>query len=249
MTNASLTPIERLAALQELDRDLRRKAEALRNAEAEIAALETQVALRRETARQCRTERDTVDARRQELEAALEAEETKMTDRRMRLNRVRNEKELQALRREIELGKEANRLAEDQILGMFEALDGLTAAAAAAEQQLADLESAAAAKTQEHRGLLERLRGEVAADRQRRDQVAADVDASLRARYEQLLERRGGAAVVEVRNGICQGCFMNLPPQLHNELQRSGDVRACPNCNRMLLWRPAERLEPAPVPR
>jgi len=249
VTNASLTPIERLAALQELDRDLRRKAEALRNAEAEIAELEAQVARRREAVQQCRAERDTADARRQELESALEAEEAKMTDRRMRLNRVRNEKELQALRREIELGKEANRQAEEQILGIFEALDGFTAAVADAEQQLADLESAAAAKTQEHQGLLERLRAEVATDRARRDQVAADVDAGLRGRYEQLLERRGGSAVVEVRNGICQGCFMNIPPQLYNELQRSRDVRACPNCHRMLLWRPTERLEPAPVSR
>ena len=249
MTNASTTPIERLAALQGLDRELRRKAETLRSAEAEIAELETQVALRRETVRQRRTERDAADARRQELETALETEEAKMTDRRMRLNRVRNEKELQALRREIEVGKEANRQAEEQILGLFEVLDGLAAAVGDAEQQLAALESAAAAKTQEHRGLLERLRAEVAADRVRRDQVAADVDAGLRGRYEQLLERRGGSAVVEVRNGICQGCFMNIPPQLYNELQRSGDVRACPNCNRMLLWRPAEPVEPSPVAR
>jgi len=249
VTNASTTPIERLAALQGLDRELRRKAETLRSAEAEIAELEAQVALRREAVHQRRTERDAADARRQELETALETEEAKMTDRRMRLNRVRNEKELQALRREIELGKEANRQAEEQILGLFETLDGLTAALADAEQQLADVETAAAAKTQEHQDLLDRLRAEVAADRARRDQVAADVDAGLRGRYEQLLERRGGAAVVEARNGICQGCFMNIPPQLYNELQRSRDVRTCPNCHRMLLWRPAEPVEPSPVAR
>ena len=41
----------------------------------------------------------------------------------MRLNRVRNEKELQALRREIEIGKEANQQAEEELLRIFESLE------------------------------------------------------------------------------------------------------------------------------
>jgi predicted nucleic acid-binding Zn-ribbon protein len=35
-----------------------------------------------------------------------------------------------------------------------------------------------------------------------------------------------------------------LPPQFFNELQRSREVRLCPNCHRILYWRP-ERLDPA----
>jgi len=48
--------------------------------------------------------------------------------------------------------------------------------------------------------------------------------------------------VVEVRNGTCLGCHMNLPPQFFNELQRARDIRLCPNCHRILFWRP-ERVE------
>jgi predicted nucleic acid-binding Zn-ribbon protein len=59
----------------------------------------------------------------------------------------------------------------------------------------------------------------------------------LRSKYEQIFERRGGMAVVEARNGICQGCRMRVPPQLYNELQKHHEIRMCPNCHRILFWR------------
>lgn len=248
MDNLTETSIDRLAALQELDRQLREKTELVRTSEGEVAELENQLAQQRELARQARAARDAAEARRAELEAQLEVEETKMKDRRMRLNRVRNEKELQALRREIEVGKEANQQIEEELLRMMESLETLSATTAEAEQRLAELEDASTAKISERRAGMGQLLEAVARERETRDRMASALDARLRQKYEQIFERRGGTAVVEVRNGICQGCHMNLPPQLFNELQRTRDVRLCPNCNRILFWRP-ERLEPVETAR
>ena len=248
MDNTPETSIDRLAALQALDRQLREKTELVRASEGELAEVETQLAQQRELARQACEARDAADARRAELEAQIEAEETKMKDRRMRLNRVRNEKELQALRREIEIGKEANQQSEEELLRIFESLETLTAAATEAEQRLAELEAEGTAKITERRAGMGQLLEDVAREREIRDRMADALDAGLRQKYEQIFERRGGTAVVEVRNGTCQGCYMNLPPQLFNELQRTRDVRMCPNCHRILFWR-AERLEPAETPR
>jgi predicted nucleic acid-binding Zn-ribbon protein len=242
--NSAETSIDQLAALQELDRQLREKTELVRASETELAELESQLAQQRELTRQAREARASADARRAELEAQLEAEEAKMKDRRMRLNRVRNEKELQALRREIEVSKEANQQTEEELLRVLESLEVLTATATEAEQRLAELEAASAAKISEHRTGMGQLLEDVAREREARDRMASALDAGLRRKYEQIFERRGGTAVVEVRNGTCQGCHMNLPPQLFNELQRTRDVRMCPNCHRILFWRP-ERLEPA----
>jgi uncharacterized protein len=242
--NPALTSIDRLAALQDLDRQLREKVERVRASEDELAELESQLLQQRELTTQARQGRDAADARRRELEAQLEDEETKMKDRRMRLNRVRNEKELQALRREIEVSKEANQHIEEELLGILESLEVLTVTARDAEQHLSELEAASAAKITERRAGMGQLLEDVAREREVRDRLASALDASLRQKYEQIFQRRGGTAVVEVRNGICQGCHMNLPPQLFNELQRTRDVRMCPNCHRILFWRP-EPLEPA----
>ena len=56
----------------------------------------------------------------------------------------------------------------------------------------------------------------------------------LRKRYQLLLDRRGGVAVVEARNGACLGCNMHLPPQLFNSLYLAKEVQTCPHCNRLL---------------
>jgi len=238
------TPIDRLAALQKIDCQLREKTELLQALEREVAELENQRLLQREHTRTAQAERDAVETQRRELEARLEDEEAKMKDRRMRLNRVRNEKELQALRREIEVGKEANQQAEEELLRIFESLETLNASAKHAEDLLREIEAEADAKTAEHRTRITTLQAEVEGQRAIRARMAAKLDSSLRQKYEQIFERRGGTAVVEVRNGTCLGCHMNLPPQFFNELQRTREVRLCPSCHRILFWRP-ERLDQA----
>lgn len=45
-----------------------------------------------------------------------------------------------------------------------------------------------------------------------------------------------GKAMAPVRNSICMGCHMNIPPQIFNELQRFDSLKLCPFCNRILYW-------------
>jgi predicted nucleic acid-binding Zn-ribbon protein len=50
-------------------------------------------------------------------------------------------------------------------------------------------------------------------------------------------------AVVEVTGGICQGCYMNIPPQLWNEIIRSEKINLCPSCQRILYYKPSAQQE------
>jgi predicted nucleic acid-binding Zn-ribbon protein len=45
-----------------------------------------------------------------------------------------------------------------------------------------------------------------------------------------------GDAVVPARNSVCNGCHMNIPAQMYNELQRFDSLKLCPFCNRILYW-------------
>lgn len=242
------SPIDKLAGLQEIDCRLREKTELAESLQREVGEFESQLALQREQTQLAQTERDADDARRRQIETQIQDEEAKMKDRRMRLNRVRNEKELQALRREIEVGKEANQKAEEELLQVFESLEAKSTVAQQAETLLQEMEEANAAKIAECRARVSQLKGEVEGERDARARMAAALDRTLRLKYEQIFERRGGTAVVEVRNGTCLGCHMNLPPQFFNELQRTREVRLCPSCHRILFWRP-ERLDQSDTPR
>jgi len=87
---------------------------------------------------------------------------------------------------------------------------------------------------------LRSLAADIERDRGRRQQIIGTVDEALRSRYEMILSRRGGLAVVAVRDGTCQGCRMRVPPQLYNQIQRNDQVFLCPSCQRMLHWRPEQ---------
>ena len=56
--------------------------------------------------------------------------------------------------------------------------------------------------------------------------------------------RRGVAKAVMLAVEGEARCHMHVPPQLFNLIQRNEQVILCPNCQRMLYWRP-EREEEA----
>ncbi|HFB84009.1 MAG TPA: hypothetical protein ENJ72_04385, partial [Thermodesulfatator sp.] len=37
-----------------------------------------------------------------------------------------------------------------------------------------------------------------------------------------------------VNDAICEGCHMNIPPQLYNELMRDNRLMECPLCQRII---------------
>ena len=239
-SDQSLTELERLALLQEVDQRLRDRQINLSALEEDIRQRAEDLASKQERVRSLRETRGSLEARQQEIEKQIEEERAAMTERRMRLNRVRTEKELQAVRREIELGKEATQRMEGELLALMEESETTVRDLEAAEAALAEVENPAAEEITEKRERQTRLRLDVDEDKVARERLAAQLNRSLRSKYEQIFARRGGVAVVAVRNGTCQGCHMHVPPQLYNEIQKTREVvRQCPNCHRMLFWRPA----------
>jgi hypothetical protein len=237
------TDQDRLAALQVIDRELKEKRDLAAFLLGEIEQFGTQLAHQREEVARLSGERATLEARRADLDARLETEGAKIRDHRMRMNRIRNERELLALQHQVNVSKELTKQLEDELLLVMETLEGLAARLGEAEQTLQSLETVAAREIAARRERAAALTAEVEAERGRREAVAQGLERSLRSKYEQIFSRRGGTAVVEVRNGTCQGCHMHVPPQLFNELQKFRDVRQCPSCHRILYWRPEPQTD------
>lgn len=242
MQNSSIPAIAQLAELQRLDRARREKETQIQSLEGDLEALNADIEIKQRACVEAREALTTAEARRREVESQLELEGTKIKDRRMRLNRVRNEKELQALRHEIEVSKEQNQVLEEEAIRLLEAIETLSAECQRAEEAFAECELEAADRKESDELQLATLRAELDSSRDGRQRVADALDHALLQRYELIFERRGGTAVVEVKNGICQGCRMSIPPQMYNELQKNPEVRLCPSCHRILYWQP-EKLE------
>jgi predicted nucleic acid-binding Zn-ribbon protein len=231
------TQIEVLATLQVVDQSLRTKSLAVAEGEGRVAALEQAVLGQTETARGTREEHATLTARQRDLEGRLAAAEAKMKDRRMRITRIRNDKELGLARREVDLLKEEMSGLEVELVAVMEQVEAVTAKLQGVESELARLAAERDGEAAELRDKIARLTAEMERERATRTELMQSVDGDLRRKYEMIFSRRGGVAVVEVRSGICQGCRMRVPPQLFNEIQRNEHVILCPSCQRMLFWR------------
>jgi uncharacterized protein len=231
------TQIEVLASLQQIDQSLRTKTLAVAEGEGRVAALEEAVRGQTNAASTAREELAALSARQRELEGNLGAAEAKMKDRRMRITRIRNDKELGLAKREVELLKEETGTLETELVAVMEQVESSTAKLQGLESELARLTAERDAEVDEQREKLSHLTGEIERERASRTALVQNVDNELCRKYEMIFSRRGGLAVVEVRGGICQGCRMRVPPQLYNEIQRNAQVILCPSCQRMLFWR------------
>jgi hypothetical protein len=231
------TQIEVLATLQLVDQSLRAKSLVVAEGEGRVAALEEAVRGQTAAASAARDELTVLAGRQRDLETRLSAAESKMKDRRMRITRIRNEKELGLAKREVDLLKEETGGLETELVAVMEQVETATAKLAGVESELARLTGERDSEAAELREKIEQLSGQIERERATRTELIKTVDGDLRRKYELILSRRGGVAVVEVRGGICQGCRMRVPPQLFNEIQRNEQVILCPSCQRMLFWR------------
>lgn len=233
--------IEQLFVLQEVDTRLRAIKLELEALESAAAAARAEAEEKRAELESRRREMAEMEKQRRDIESQLSDEGQRTKDRRMRMQRIKNEKELSALRREIDLGKDANALLEDQLMRLMENGDAKMGELRTVEE---DLAARSALRDQRERELAERTRAlQEELDRATADRAAAatELDESLRRRYDLIFERKGGLAVVEVKEGGCSGCRMRLPPQVVTEIHRNTEVVFCPNCQRILyqLRRPA----------
>jgi predicted nucleic acid-binding Zn-ribbon protein len=238
--------IEILASLQEIDRQVREKHIIRDSLLAEVQRKEKEIEAKKAEMKLLSDEWAESDKQRREKEQVLQADGQKAVEKRMRMNRIKNIKELQALQREIDQIKQSNSELEEALIQVFEELEGRAAALKAKEEEIKKLEEEWAEKRKELEVQLSGIEEAVAASASARKTIAARLDGNLIARYELIFSRRGGMAVVEVSGGICQGCYMNIPHQLLNEIIKSDRLNLCPSCHRILYYKPAQSNEKHP---
>lgn len=230
--------IELLTSLQRLDQKISDRKREADGAARQLRDLEAAAGERAAEATRARDVCNEARQRQTAIERELAELEEKMKDRRMRMQRIRNEKEMQATQREIETMKERIGQLEEQELQVLEETEALAAKVAEAEEHLRQGQQALNAERAQLEAEESELAKAVARDAQVREELAAAIDGGLMRRYEFIFSRRGGTAVVAVRSGTCQGCHMHVPPQLFNQILKGEEVFACPSCHRLLFVLP-----------
>ena len=229
--------IEILVSLQELDRGIHDQRGAKQELLSEIQSKNKEVEECRAEVGTFRAQWEEKEGERQEKERVLEEQSRQATERRLRIGRIKNIKELLALQREVDQIKESKAQLEEELIGVMEELEVRGAGLKEKEEQLQSLEDEWQARKNEVEDSLLEIEKAIDDVSKRRTERAGQLNGDLIGRYELIFSRRGGTAVVAISDGVCQGCYMNIPPQLWNEIIRSDKLNVCPSCHRILYYK------------
>lgn len=230
--------IEILASLQTVDREIKEQTSLKQGLLSELQTKEKEIQAKKREIEVLAAAYAEKEKLRAEKDRVFQDEGRKATDKRMRMNRIKNVKELQALQREIDQTRESNGDLEEELIKIMQDMDALKAQIQTKESEMAAMREEWQNKQQELKTQITGIDQSVSEAASRRQSIASQVTGDLISRYELIFSRRGGTAVVEVAGGICQGCYMNIPPQLGNEIIRSDKVHLCPSCQRILYIKP-----------
>jgi len=201
-----------------------------------IAKLDEEFHLFQNGIEQNKRKHDELKARHIESENKIKKINEGMVKTKERLLDVKNNKEYQAMLREIEIAESSRGDIETEIISILDELDKLSILAKKDEEILSERRIKYEAEKKIIETDLSTIDAEVLSWEQKRVDLRKDVSADILARYEKVKNRNNGVGVISVWKQVCNGCHMNIPPQLYNELQKTTELLSCPNCNRIMYF-------------
>lgn len=238
-----------LVALQNVDLEiaaLKKTAEAYPK---EIEELEKQLASGKSAVEGERTKLEESERQRTELEQTISDEKEKVKKWEARLAEQRTTREYSALAREIDIAKKGQATMSEEAVEF--------AKQSALQRELVKTKKTDfAAKSGELNERITALKAKLAAAEAAvnglegaRQAAVAKVqlsDSGLLRRYDTVRKKRLPAMASVTAPGTCQGCRMNIPAQVFNQLVASRGFDVCPYCSRII--HAAETLQ-APAPK
>lgn len=239
--------LEALCALQNIDNDIKSTHGSQDDLSEQLAALRAGLELLgNELARQ-ETEIGDTHKLRREHEAALKALEEACARSKIRLTGVKKPQEYMAIQRELENARKGIAGKEEEILKILEVEDAMHGAIDERRSRLEELRKAASTFEVTYGDRMATVDEKLSELLAWREETLERLPQRLVRQYERIRKARDGVALAEAQNETCTVCYIGIPPQLYNELQRGDVLATCPSCNRILYHVTAAAKEEEPA--
>ncbi len=210
--------------------------EEVRDLEDDIIGLETRIKRHKDTI-------DTLDSEIHGYRQAKRDAEKLIVKYKDQQNNVRNNREFDAINKEIEFQELEMKLADKRTAEASEKVrlkeEEIRSTQAALEERKKDLD----AKRKELDVILDESQEDEKKLIDQRDKQADKVEERLRIAYQRIRDNSSnGLAVVTVRRAACSGCFNVVPPQRQADIREKKKLIICEHCGRILA-----DVEDAPV--
>ena len=229
--------LEHLTKLQQIDGQVRAIRRMIDDIPRKITEVETPLRDSQNALNSIKQQYDAFEKKKREKERALEDIDDKIKKLKARTGDIKTNKEYQALLKEIKAVEDGRSSVEDDILAVMEELDTVVKQIRTEEQNFKTNKEKVEALKKNIENEKSDTEKELLTVQGMRATVVEAVDSEMYDEYLMLLEICHGLAVVEVRDEICQGCNMNIPPQLFVEIKKNEEIYHCPHCRRILYYK------------
>ncbi len=148
---------------------------------------------------------------------------------------VRNNKEYDALTKEIDFASESMKNLEKQFASLESAMTSAKSEIDAAAVQLEEVKKQLDEKTAELAEVSKANEEEELQLTHQRQKIVVRLKGDTLSRYDRIRKGRSGKAVAVVRRGSCGGCHNKIPPQRLMELRTQKKMFMCEHCGRILI--------------
>ena len=152
-----------------------------------------------------------------------------------KLRSVKTNREYQSLLKEIEEEKAKNSKIEDKMIECLDRMDEIEKNIAKKKDEYIQVSHSVMNEKEKIKQESEQGKLKLSKLDKDRENVSRMIDPELLKKYLIIKKQNPGSlAVVPVKNALCHGCNVNLPPQLYNELFLGDSLKFCPNCQRII---------------
>lgn len=201
----------------------------VRDMEDELEGLKTRIAHLEKESKDAEDIISNYKASKKEAEAAIKKYEKQQDN-------VKNNREFDALAKEIEVAKLEVQLAEKRSKDAAEGAKAKEVAVEEAQKQIKEKEKFLKTKKSELESVIEETEAEENALLKKAKAAREHIEERLLMSYDKIRKNyKNGLAVVSIQRGACGGCFNRVPPQKQMEIRQHRKITACEHCGRILV--------------
>lgn len=228
-------PVQALRALQEIDKDLFRVNTELKRLPEERSRRQAQLDRVNEVLEEKRASLRDSQVRIKELDDTVTVQKQRITKLDKESQSNRDMTVVEACRYEIRGLKRQIEEAEREELTFMENIERT-------KFEIEEIEKRLKAELEVFEEFCQNVESELGVARGRQEELTAkraermdkELEPSTLELYERLLVARGGEALAQLDGGVCQSCFMQVPPNLVVRLARGNAVIQCSSCDRIM---------------
>jgi predicted nucleic acid-binding Zn-ribbon protein len=156
---------------------------------------------------------------------------------------IKTQKEYEALTSEIAQIDEKLEKIETDELESYQELENLNSDLEVQKETLTELKTTIDEREKEVNKLSTEKQKELDKCLKEKKSISSGLDEELIYKFEKIVKNKEGIGIISIKNNVCMGCNMLLPPQFVNDVRREDDLIFCPNCSRILYYQQEEESE------